>query len=424
STKKGSINYVLIFYKAMIIFAKKHFSKKNANLFSAVIQFAIYFRALLSIVKRFFKKSFIPVLDAALIYMFFWLILPYWEHYKFHGESYYPDFFMEIVVPIYILIWIISIFLNGGYRKPIRLWKVARGILVGTIAILVIYALLPLSLRFSRALILFGAGWTLLTAIITRLALSSMGINEFRLNSNKKKRIIIIGKRKEAKRVHSLIEQIQIKKEIIGYVFPGGQEIPPDFIGNINQLEEILKINKINEIIFCAKDISSQGIISHMLEFSDYQVEYKIAPQESLSIIGSNSINTAGDLYVINFNSVAKNYNRNKKRFFDIMLSILFLLFIPVLFFFVNKKKSFFGNIFKVLCGKKSWVGYIKTKETLSNHLPPLRSGVLNPLDGLNGKKVGDDHTLDTLNLLYSKDYKLFNDIDIILKGIRNLGRQ
>jgi len=30
STKKGSLNYVFVFYNAMIIFAKKHFSEKNA----------------------------------------------------------------------------------------------------------------------------------------------------------------------------------------------------------------------------------------------------------------------------------------------------------------------------------------------------------------------------------------------------------
>ncbi|MBK6837941.1 MAG: glycosyltransferase family 2 protein [Bacteroidetes bacterium] len=33
STKKSSVNYVFVFYNAMIIFAKKHFSKSNASLF-------------------------------------------------------------------------------------------------------------------------------------------------------------------------------------------------------------------------------------------------------------------------------------------------------------------------------------------------------------------------------------------------------
>ncbi|MDD3892771.1 MAG: glycosyltransferase family 2 protein, partial [Bacteroidales bacterium] len=37
STKKGSINYVLVFYKAMMIFARKHFTSKNASLYIMLI---------------------------------------------------------------------------------------------------------------------------------------------------------------------------------------------------------------------------------------------------------------------------------------------------------------------------------------------------------------------------------------------------
>jgi GT2 family glycosyltransferase len=45
STKKSSVNYVFVFYKAMVIFANKHFSQNNAKLFSFLINIAIYLRA-------------------------------------------------------------------------------------------------------------------------------------------------------------------------------------------------------------------------------------------------------------------------------------------------------------------------------------------------------------------------------------------
>ncbi|MEO8087268.1 MAG: glycosyltransferase family 2 protein, partial [Bacteroidota bacterium] len=45
STKKSSVNYVLVFYNAMIIFARKHFSRQNAALFIFIIRLAIYLRA-------------------------------------------------------------------------------------------------------------------------------------------------------------------------------------------------------------------------------------------------------------------------------------------------------------------------------------------------------------------------------------------
>jgi GT2 family glycosyltransferase len=39
STKKGTLNYVKVFYQAMIIFARKHFATSRAGLFSFLIQY-------------------------------------------------------------------------------------------------------------------------------------------------------------------------------------------------------------------------------------------------------------------------------------------------------------------------------------------------------------------------------------------------
>ena len=56
STKKSSVNYVFVFYNAMIIFAQKHFTKKNAKLFSFLINIAIYLRAGLAIFSRLLRS--------------------------------------------------------------------------------------------------------------------------------------------------------------------------------------------------------------------------------------------------------------------------------------------------------------------------------------------------------------------------------
>jgi GT2 family glycosyltransferase len=63
STKKSSVNYVFVFYKAMIIFAKKHLSTNNAKLFSLAINLAIYFRASMAILNRFIQKISLPFID-------------------------------------------------------------------------------------------------------------------------------------------------------------------------------------------------------------------------------------------------------------------------------------------------------------------------------------------------------------------------
>ncbi|MGN6533409.1 MAG: glycosyltransferase family 2 protein [Ginsengibacter sp.] len=51
STSKGSLNYVILFYKAMSIFVKKHYGKR-AGLFSFFIHIAIFIRAVIAAVSR------------------------------------------------------------------------------------------------------------------------------------------------------------------------------------------------------------------------------------------------------------------------------------------------------------------------------------------------------------------------------------
>ena len=68
STKKSSVNYVYVFYKAMAIFAKKHFETNKATLFSRLIKIAIFFSASLAIIKRFFALFFLPVIDFCTVF--------------------------------------------------------------------------------------------------------------------------------------------------------------------------------------------------------------------------------------------------------------------------------------------------------------------------------------------------------------------
>ncbi len=60
STKKGSLNYVKMFYKAMSIFVKKHYRSNRARLFGGFIHIAIFIRASLSALHRLLKWIGLP----------------------------------------------------------------------------------------------------------------------------------------------------------------------------------------------------------------------------------------------------------------------------------------------------------------------------------------------------------------------------
>jgi len=56
STRKGSLNYVLLFYNAMRVFVIKNYKGKSARIFSFFIQIAIVFRGLFSFVTQLIKR--------------------------------------------------------------------------------------------------------------------------------------------------------------------------------------------------------------------------------------------------------------------------------------------------------------------------------------------------------------------------------
>jgi len=420
STKKSSVNYVFVFYRAMVIFAEKHFSQNNAKLFSFLINIAIYLRAGLAIAVRFIKSIALPAVDFGLVMAGLYFIKEYYEkHFRFLEGGSYSQAIIAIAFPAYIFIWMFTVYLSGGYDKPIRLFRIIRGVIVGTGIILIGYALLPETYRFSRAIILLGAGWAMAAYLVSRLLLHFAGVKSFSLNPDKSKRIAIIGTPNEFERVAGLLKQTSISTSLLGFVSTDNSTSPhKDHLGNISQIAEVIGIYKINEVIFCSRDISSQDIIGYMHTLISADVDFKIAPPESLSIIGSNSIDTAGDLYIIDVNSISKPKNRRNKRLVDILLCIALLILSPYMLLILENRTGFFRNIFQVLAGKKSWVGYGSER---NEHLPKIRSSVVCPADAIKNISINAD-TRNRLNLAYSKDYKVENDLSIVWRSLRKLG--
>ncbi len=286
STKKSSVNYVFVFYKAMVVFAQKHFSEKNAKTFSLLINTAIYFRAGIALLNRFFKRIFLPALDLIFLFAGLFFIKKFYQ--QFTGIIYSSEL-VNIAFPLYSLIWICSVFVFGGYHKPVKLSKIFFGILWGTAVILIGYSLLPETYRFSRALILLGSLWFMAYSFSIRVLFNRTGINAFKLGEKRKKRYAVVGDETEISRVSDLLKKSQIMPDFIAPV--SFEMSGKNQFAHFGQLREVIEIFKIDEVIFCAKNLSSQAIINQMQQLENSLVEFKIAPSESMFIIGSNSIN-------------------------------------------------------------------------------------------------------------------------------------
>ena len=415
STKKSSVNYVFVFYNAMIIFAKKHFSEKNAKTFSFLINLAIYLRAAMALFSRFVKKMAFPFFDWTLSLSALWGITELYQRIK---PIEFEDDLIFWSLPLYALNWVFFTWISGGYDKPIKLLNVLKGGLLGGGILLAIYGLLPKDLQFSRFIVLFGMISTILIMILTRIMLHFLKFSGYRMDDSGNKIFAIVSDQDESERIMAFLRQtVSVKESFL--IHPSvTDELPEPYFGHRNQLQDIVHIHNVDEVIFSAKNLSAKEIIAQMSSIrSAKNVDYKIAQPDSTYLIGSNSIHTAGDLYLLDLDSISSSQNRRNKRLFDILFSFMLLPVFPLIMWVMIHPFKFVSNLFTVLFGKKSWVGYVQNGTNIDAKLPKIKTGVICPTNVPNMKP----EFASKINLLYAKDYSVNKDMKAVFQQFRKL---
>ena len=423
STKRTSVNYVFVFYRAMVIFARKHFAPERAGLFSALINGAIWLRAGAAVAERLAVRLAPLLLDGSLIWLGMYFLKEYWEHNHKFVPGAYPPQYMLVAVPVYIGVWLTSAFLSGAYDPPPKASRIVRGVFVGTVLISAVSNFLD-AWRFSKALIVLGGVWAVAALVGRQLATHFLKYKDLRLSDRRHKNIAIVGSGPESRRVRQLLEAAGVPARVIGYVSveqETGDKQPEteEPLGELRQLADLICLYALDELIFCGKDLSASQIISLMLALpTDAPVAYKILPEDSQYIIGSSSKDAPGDYYALD---IALNLYQPRqartKRLLDVANSLVLLLFSPVLAGFQTAPAGFVRNCLRVLAGRRTWVGlrYLPGQ-------PQAVPAVLSPADAAVSAVPLTDATQRRLELLYAKDYEPEMDLGILWRCWRRLG--
>ncbi|MBF9223610.1 glycosyltransferase [Hymenobacter sp. BT662] len=441
STKRTSVNYVFVFYRAMVIFAQKHFAPGRAGLFSLLINAAIWLRAGAAVAERLAVRLAPLLLDAGLIWGGMYFLKTYWEHNHKFAPGLYPLRYMTVAVPAYILVWLASAYLSGGYDPPVRTSRMARGVFVGTLLISAASNFLD-AWRFSKALIILGGVWAVAALVGRQLLTHFLKYRDLRMSERRQKNIAIVGSGPESRRVRKLLEAAGVQARVIGYVavapaenlVPAGAEAyyansysggsgayqpVEEPLGELRQLADIIRLYELNELIFCGKDLPASRIITLMLSLpADPPVAYKILPEDSQYIIGSSSKDAPGDYYTLD---IALNLYQPRqaraKRLLDVLLSLGLLATAPLHVWLQPHKARFLGNCVAVLLGRRTWVGLRYTAG-------PARAvpAVVSPADAAVSATPLNDTTKRRLELLYAKDYETSTDLRVLWRCWRRLG--
>jgi GT2 family glycosyltransferase len=409
STKRGSTKYIQSFYGAMALFAEKHFSSGQASTYKLLTRTLITLRMALAFFQNAVAQGILPLLDGALAFGSYVLIKRFWQHNALTGAFIdYPPSYIRFVVPCYVLLWLLGIWLSGGYDKPYRPRHALRGIALSTALILIVYALLPEDLRYSRVLLLLGAGASALWAIALRAFLAGMAQNSF---PEQPKTLIVAENETEATQMQALLLQTGMP---IRYL---GELQPQDSMTNLAQ--SVLDLGA-QQVVVSSQISSTQlfDLIQSVASLATSQKPlpvYRIAQTDGHALLGKSFLVDPSDVFTLpSYTSLAAPGPRRSKRLFDIALAFSMLVGLPILAFRWRNPIKALGNLFAVLFGNKTFIGYSPIGKSANHTLPSLKPATL-PL------KTSPTNAAE-VNLAYGKFFTLKIDWEELRQRWRELG--
>ena len=413
STKRGGLNYVKLFYKAMSIFARKHYGNR-AVLFNLLIQVGILLRAFLSALQRFLKWIGMPVIDGAVILTSFWIVKLLWNLYIKRDVNYSPNMLI-IAFPFFTIIFLIASYYSGLYDNGFKQKRLNHSTVLAFALLLSVYALLPESFRFSRGILVFGSllAFVLMTLIRSRLV--KWKVIERDEKSDEHRQTFIVGNEKEYEEVNTIMQNAGMEERVLGRIEVNGGKA--NAIGKIEDINRLLTTYSIKEVIFCEGELSFKKIIGLMN--IPKHIRIKFYASNASGIIGSDSNRSSGDFISADKkNKLAFPISKRNKNFMDVLISISFIITFPVHLLLQKNPGRFFKNVFDIFSLKKTWVGYAFPE----NELPKIKNGVLTT--------TGLPSTLNTLppesliasDKWYAADYDVWEDVKIIRRSYKFLG--
>ncbi len=405
STKKSSVNYVFVFYNAMAIFARKHFTQRGVGIFPMLINGSIYLSAAAAIGVRFLDRMLLPLLDLMAIL----LVLAFSPHIPEKWSTVH-EIGVDLLIGLATIAWLAF---YGGYDRPISPLRPVKALLVIWLPLLFVLWITGIGLLELRDISLSFV-LACLAAVSIRSTLFLLKIGGFGTRRRERERVLAIGSAEPAQKALALLWQTHYGLGWTSVIDPHSAA------AGAEGLSASIREHGIGEVVFCARDMPWRTIISRMEHLRNTGTIFKIAQPGNEFIIGPSSIESLNDLYLLEEHALNGPGARRSKRILDVAFSIFLLLGAPIFLFLVPGPRNMIRNCISVLKGKRSWVGY-RPGGAGTPRLPRLPDGVLDPLAG-NERQAGDV-VIARANTLYAKDYSAWHDMGLLLRGFKRLGR-
>jgi hypothetical protein len=403
----------------MILYVKKHYPGTKSWIFTQIILILIQLRALASMMARIGHPWVKMIADG----MFIWIVLnsfaQFWAGWYFQNDQYYANAAISTNIILYAVFWVISLWFFGLYDKTTTYKRVWYGALLGTLAILLIYALETNEFRTSRMLIGAGSIFVLLYGTLRLMLALKFRKWTGTIISESEKNTAIVGLEKEANQLKSNFLKAGRKESQLILISPDTEYNRNIFADHIENLDHIIRQYAVQEVIFCTETLTMKEIIQ-LMSRTNPGVSIKLTGDKNLSLIGGNISASEADLGSIQVKYILNDPLYRRLKFTaDILCALLFLGILPLIWIINGARLSVIRHIFEVLIRRKTWIGYGGEINDYK-FLPHIPEGIVSYPMARKFQHIEKGH-FKHMNIRYATQYSLWDDLELIAVNITNL---
>ncbi len=422
STKRSGIDETKLFYDAMHLFVKKHFS--TSLLVEIILQTAIIFRKFFTFIAR-RKFIFIPaIIDAVLFNLSLFSAEKIYAYYSLWKGFPKSAIYIIFTVPMALQVFISS--LSGSYRKEaLPVLKTILAIFIGFFILSSVTYFFK-EFAYSRAVLLITyflifltfTGWRVIMKLFFKIGIEG--------GEPDKKRTLIVGTNEPAiiiaeklqnrnSEFHNVLGLIGLSKKDIGNKIKQFE-----ILGTTENILKVIKSYNINEVIFSSSEISYNKMIAVVSACQNENIEFKLVGKNLDFIVGKTSVSMLDDIPVFEIRyNISKPLFKIVKNLFDYSLAVLVLFliypFIYLIYRVGGRQSSFVNFILRtpeILTGKTSFVGPVSTKK--NSEIYPGKKG----LTGLWFLEDAKGNEAEKLDIFYARNQSLWLDLEILGKTL------
>jgi GT2 family glycosyltransferase len=426
STKRSSLDETKIFYDAMHLFVRKHFS--SSFIVESILQIAILFRKLIAF-SNVYKLAFLSIIvDFFTFSISILLAVNIYSNEHWRG---FPDYAKPWVyfIPAFVQIIISSI--GGSYsKKSFSILRTVISLLFGMIFLSALTYFFK-QVAFSRAVVLITYALVLVIFLFWRIALKVIFKIGLETDTRKSRTLIVASESKTEELASKLKSTFTKLYQVVGIIGLTRKNIGEKIgnykiLGTVDNIKKIIADEKIDKVIFSSDDLSFNQMFSVVAECQGENAEFLVAGKELDYLVGKSSITMLDDIPLLKVQyNISSYFHRASKQILDIILaSIILFLVYPFIYLFqkLRSKKSkftqFILGIPGVFIGKKSFVGPRDN---------PYHGDLYVGKTGLTGFWFvenfleNDTEEIKKLDIFYAKNQNIWLDLEILGKTLSKM---